>query len=68
MSHDDASRIKLELVPMIQEILTEWHIIHFVVTTPTEAPVLEDFSYQLSSLHIGKHLNLIAMTNFLFWF
>ncbi|XP_027108120.2 nuclear pore complex protein NUP160 [Coffea arabica] len=57
MSHDDASRIKLELVPMIQEILTEWHIIHFVVTTPTEAPVLEDFSYQLSSLHIDNKID-----------
>ncbi|KAL3538416.1 hypothetical protein ACH5RR_001782 [Cinchona calisaya] len=57
MSHDDVSRIKLELVPMIQEIVTEWHIIQFVVTTPTEAPALEDFSYQLSSLHIDGSID-----------
>ncbi|KAL2491059.1 SUPPRESSOR OF AUXIN RESISTANCE1 [Abeliophyllum distichum] len=52
MSHDDVSRVKLELIPMIQESLTEWHIIHFFGTTPSESPAVEDFSSQLSSLQI----------------
>ena len=54
MLHDDVSRIQQELVPMIQEVVTEWHIIYFLVTTPSEAPAFEDFSSQLSSLQIGK--------------
>ncbi|PIN25902.1 Nuclear pore complex, Nup160 component [Handroanthus impetiginosus] len=57
MSHDDVSRVKLELVPMIQEIITEWHIIHFFGTTPLESPAIEDFSYQLSSLQIDGNMN-----------
>ena len=56
MLHDDISRIQLELVPMIQEIVTEWLIIHFFGTTPTESPALEDFSSQLSSLQIGRFM------------
>ncbi|KAF6156793.1 hypothetical protein GIB67_033262 [Kingdonia uniflora] len=55
--HDDISRIQLELVPMIQEILTEWLILHFLGTTPSESPPLEDFSAQLSSLHIDSNTN-----------
>ncbi|XP_059648344.1 nuclear pore complex protein NUP160 isoform X2 [Cornus florida] len=55
MLPDDISKIQLELVPMIQEIITEWHIIHFFGTTPSESPAIEDFSSQLSSLQIdGK--------------
>lgn len=53
MSHADVSRIRLEIFPLVQEIITEWHIIHFVVSTPTESPAFEDFSSQLSSLQIG---------------
>ena len=56
MLHDDISRIQLELVPMIQEIVTEWLIIHFFSTTPSESPALEDFSSQLSSLQIGRFM------------
>ncbi|KAK4406816.1 Nuclear pore complex protein [Sesamum angolense] len=55
MSHDDVSRVKLELVPIIQETITEWHIIHFFGTTPSESPAIEDFSYQLSSLQIDSN-------------
>nr|GMD42356.1 nuclear pore complex protein NUP160 isoform X1 [Ipomoea batatas] len=55
LSQNDVSRIKLELVPMIQEMLTEWHIIHFFATTPSESPVFEDFSSQLSSLHLDSN-------------
>lgn len=54
MTHDDVSRVKVELIPMIQESLTEWHIIHFFGTTPSESPAIEDFSSQLSSLQIGR--------------
>ncbi|KAL8541895.1 hypothetical protein ACS0TY_002951 [Phlomoides rotata] len=55
MSHDDVSRVKLEFIPMIQEIMTEWHIIHFFGTTPSESPPIEDFSYKLSSLQIDSN-------------
>ncbi|KAL0412834.1 UNVERIFIED_CONTAM: Nuclear pore complex protein [Sesamum radiatum] len=55
MSHDDVSRVKLELIPIIQETVTEWHIIHFFGTTPSESPAIEDFSYQLSSLQIDSN-------------
>ncbi|KAK6121287.1 hypothetical protein DH2020_044990 [Rehmannia glutinosa] len=57
MSHSDVSRVKLELIPMIQEIVTEWHIVHFFGTTPSESPAIEDFSYQLSSLHIDSSVD-----------
>lgn len=48
------SRMQLEFIPMIQEIVFEWLIILFFGTTPSESPTLEDFSSQLSSLQIGK--------------
>uniref|UniRef100_A0A5B7BIU5 Uncharacterized protein n=1 Tax=Davidia involucrata TaxID=16924 RepID=A0A5B7BIU5_DAVIN len=57
MLHNDISRLQLELIPMIQEIITEWHIIHFFGTTPSESPAIEDFSYQLSSLQIDGNVN-----------
>lgn len=52
--HDDTSRIKLELIPMIEEIICEWHIIHFLAITPSESAAIEDFSSQLSLLQIGR--------------
>ncbi|KAL3651476.1 hypothetical protein CASFOL_004478 [Castilleja foliolosa] len=55
MSPCDISRVKLELIPMIQEIFTEWHIIYFIGTTPSESPAIEDFSYRLSSLQIDSN-------------
>ncbi|KAK4476783.1 hypothetical protein RD792_015943 [Penstemon davidsonii] len=55
LSYDDISRVKLGLIPMIQEIVTEWHIIHFFGTTPSESPAIEDFSSQLSSLQIDSN-------------
>lgn len=58
MTHDDVSRVKVELIPMIQESLTEWHIIHFFGTTPSESPAIEDFSSQLSSLQIGRIIQI----------
>ncbi|XP_050215706.1 nuclear pore complex protein NUP160 isoform X2 [Mercurialis annua] len=49
---DEISKIQLELVPMVQEIVFEWSIIHFLCTIPSESPAIEDFSSQLSSLQI----------------
>lgn len=57
MLNDDISRIQLELVPMVEEIITEWHIIHFLGTTPSESPAAEDFSSQLSSLQIDNSVD-----------
>lgn len=56
MTHDDISRIQVELVPMIEEIISEWLIVLFFSTTPSESPAIEDFSSQLSLLQIGKFL------------
>lgn len=55
MIHHDILRIQLELVPMIQEIVVEWLIIHFFAITPSELPYIEDFSSQLSSLQIDSN-------------
>ncbi|KAL4564311.1 hypothetical protein LXL04_028371 [Taraxacum kok-saghyz] len=57
MSPDDVSRVQLELFPLIQEIITEWHIIHFFSTTPSESPAMEDFSSQLSLLQIDNSID-----------
>ncbi|XP_017979220.1 PREDICTED: nuclear pore complex protein NUP160 [Theobroma cacao] len=57
MTHDDISRIQLELVPMIDEIISEWLIILFFSTTPSESPATEDFSSQLSLLQIDNNIN-----------
>ncbi|KAJ6835656.1 nuclear pore complex protein NUP160 [Iris pallida] len=53
MMQDDVARIKLKLIPMIQEIITQWLILHYLGTSPT-TPTVEDFSSRLSSLHIGS--------------
>ncbi|KAH9627148.1 hypothetical protein KSS87_018388 [Heliosperma pusillum] len=55
MLPDDKSKIQLELIPMIQEIITEWLIIHFLATLPSESLSAEDFSTQLSSLTIDNN-------------
>lgn len=57
MLPDDVSRVQLELFPLIQEIITEWHIIHFFGTTPCESPAIEDFSSQLSLLQIDSSID-----------
>ncbi|KAG9439278.1 hypothetical protein H6P81_019443 [Aristolochia fimbriata] len=54
MDHKEISRIQLQLVPMTQKILFQWLIVHLMATTSSEAPLLEDFSFQLSSLHIDN--------------
>nr|DAD37335.1 TPA_asm: hypothetical protein HUJ06_007976 [Nelumbo nucifera] len=60
MAHEDISKIQLELIPMVQEILTEWLVIHFLGTTPSESQALQDFSSQLSSLHIDSNNDNIS--------
>ncbi|XWS20630.1 hypothetical protein CRYUN_Cryun31cG0119100 [Craigia yunnanensis] len=57
MTHGDISRIQVELVPMIEEIISEWLIILFFSTTPSESPAIEDFSSQLSLLQIDNKIN-----------
>ncbi|XVE89260.1 hypothetical protein DITRI_Ditri19aG0188900 [Diplodiscus trichospermus] len=57
MTHDDISRTQVELVPMIEEIISEWLIILFFSTTPSESPAIEDFSSQLSLLQIDNKIN-----------
>nr|XP_011466909.1 PREDICTED: nuclear pore complex protein NUP160 isoform X2 [Fragaria vesca subsp. vesca] len=52
---DDISKIQLMLVPMIQEIIYEWLLLHFFATTPSESASIEDFSSQLSLLQIGSN-------------
>ncbi|KAD4179671.1 hypothetical protein E3N88_28262 [Mikania micrantha] len=54
---EDVSRVQLELFPLIQEIITEWHIIHFFGTSPCESPTMEDFSSRLSLLQIDSSAN-----------
>lgn len=56
MLHDDISRIQLELVPMIEEIVSEWLVVHFFATTPSQPAAIEDFSSQLSSLQIDSNM------------
>lgn len=56
MLQSDVARIKLKLFPMIQDILGQWIILHFVGISPTSPPTIEDFSYQLSSLQLGNFL------------
>ncbi|POO04174.1 Guanine nucleotide-binding protein, beta subunit [Trema orientale] len=54
MLPDEISKIHLELIPMIQEIVSEWLIIHFFTTMPSESAAIEDFSSQLSLLQIDN--------------
>ncbi|KAG4176901.1 hypothetical protein ERO13_A11G274000v2 [Gossypium hirsutum] len=57
MVHDDITRIQVDLVPMIEEIISEWLIILVFCTTPSESPPIEDFSSQLSLLQIDNKIN-----------
>ncbi|KAK4839678.1 hypothetical protein QYF36_023955 [Acer negundo] len=53
MLRELTSRIQLELIPMIQEIVLEWLIILLFCISPSELPSIEDFNPQLSSLQFG---------------
>ncbi|KAJ4829819.1 hypothetical protein Tsubulata_025329 [Turnera subulata] len=52
--HEDKAKIQLELVPMVQETVSEWLIINFLGSTPSESPAIEDFTSQLSLLQIDN--------------
>ncbi|KAG2402562.1 Nuclear pore complex protein [Vigna angularis] len=54
LTHDDISKVQLELVPMLQEIIFEWLIIIFFTITPSSLAVTEDFNSKLSSLQIVR--------------
>ncbi|KAF7804423.1 nuclear pore complex protein NUP160 isoform X1 [Senna tora] len=56
MSHDDITKIRIELLPMLQEIIFEWLIIIFFAITPSAPAVIEDFNYKLSSLQIDSNM------------
>lgn len=56
LSPDDITKIQLELVPMLQEIIFEWLIIIFFAITPAAPAVTEDFNSKLSSLQIGRFM------------
>ncbi|VVB11793.1 unnamed protein product [Arabis nemorensis] len=57
MSQQDICKLRLELLPMIQDIVSEWLIILFVVTNPAESTSMEDFSFKLSSLQIDSSID-----------
>ncbi|KAJ7972354.1 Nuclear pore complex protein [Quillaja saponaria] len=56
LSHDDITRIQLELVPMIQDNIFEWLLVIFFSTTPSVPAAIEDFSSKLSSLQIDSRV------------
>ncbi|CAI0460193.1 unnamed protein product, partial [Linum tenue] len=51
--------IQLELVPLIQNIVSEWLIIYFLVTMPLQFHGIVDFSCQLSLLRMELGLSLL---------
>ncbi|CAI8602479.1 unnamed protein product [Vicia faba] len=55
LSPDDITKIQLELVPMLQEIIFEWLVIIFFTITPAAPAVTEDFHSKLSSLQIDNN-------------
>ncbi|KAL0700348.1 hypothetical protein Bca4012_056470 [Brassica carinata] len=57
MSQQDICKLRLELLPMIQDIVSEWLIILFFVTTPAQLTSMEDFSFKLSSLQIDSSID-----------
>ncbi|CAN6684888.1 unnamed protein product [Malus baccata var. baccata] len=62
MLHDDVSKIQLDLIPRIEKIISEWLLIHFCATTPSESAEIEDFSSQLSVLHIDENMGRRSRT------
>ncbi|KAG6516093.1 hypothetical protein ZIOFF_026541 [Zingiber officinale] len=48
----DKNRIKVKLIPAIQEVIIKWLVIHFMGTVPTTQQSLEDFGSRLSLLNI----------------
>ncbi|XP_042378820.1 nuclear pore complex protein NUP160-like [Zingiber officinale] len=52
----DKNRIKVKLIPAIQEVIIKWLVIHFMGTVPTTQQSLEDFGSRLSLLNIGTKM------------
>ncbi|XP_022572545.2 nuclear pore complex protein NUP160 isoform X1 [Brassica napus] len=57
MSQQDICKLRLELLPMIQDIVSEWLIVLFFVTTPAQLTSMDDFSSKLSSLQIDSSID-----------
>ncbi|GAB2284016.1 hypothetical protein Dimus_018499 [Dionaea muscipula] len=55
MLYAEITKVQLELIPMVHEIVIEWLLIYFFGTTPAQSPAVEDFSSQLSSLQIDSN-------------
>ncbi|KAG6511765.1 hypothetical protein ZIOFF_029842 [Zingiber officinale] len=53
----DKNRIKVKLIPAIQEVIIKWLVIHFMGTVPTTQQSLEDFGSRLSLLNIDGELS-----------
>ena len=64
LSHDDITKIRLEIVPMLQEIIFEWLIIIFFAITPSAPAVTEDFNSKLSSLQIGRIYAVLVLNQY----
>ncbi|KAL9253691.1 Nuclear pore complex protein NUP160-like protein [Drosera capensis] len=52
MPDADVIKVKLELIPMVHEIIVEWLLIYIFSTTPAQSLAEENFSLQFSSLEI----------------
>ncbi|XP_020089864.1 nuclear pore complex protein NUP160 isoform X3 [Ananas comosus] len=61
MMQTDVVSVNLNLIPMAQDVLKKWLILHFTAITPTKPPAVEDFSSQLSSLHIGNNADKLSL-------
>nr|XP_043625787.1 nuclear pore complex protein NUP160-like [Erigeron canadensis] len=59
MLPDDISMVQLVLYPLIHEIITKWHLIHFFGTTPCVS-TLEDFSSRSFLLQIDSSAQRIS--------
>ncbi|KAH0886342.1 hypothetical protein HID58_062438 [Brassica napus] len=57
MSQQDISNLRLKLLPMIQDIVSEWLIILLFVTTPAGSTSMNDCSFKPSSLQIDSSID-----------
>lgn len=61
LNYKHISSLKTQILPDIQEITTVSLLVHWLTVTYAEVPPSEDFSSQLSSLRLGKHLENMAL-------
>lgn len=63
LNYKHISSLKTQILPDIQEITTVSLLVHWLTVTYAEVPPSEDFSSQLSSLRLGKHLENMDVSN-----